>query len=152
MSQKDLFLFLLRVSLGWMIFYAGITKILNPEWTAAGYLNNAKTFPTLFQWFASPEMIGATNFFNEWGLTLIGVSLILGILVRSASFFGIILMLLYYFPVLTWPMIGAHSYIIDEHIIYALVFAYFIYAAPGKVWGLDKEFTPRYIKSRWLVG
>lgn len=146
-------LLILRVAFGWVMFYAGITKILNPEWTAAGYLNNAKTFPALFQWFASPEMIGFTNFLNEWGLTLIGVSLILGILVRPASVAGVVLMLLYYFPILTWPTVGAHSYIIDDHIIYALIFAYFIYAAPGRaVWGLDQNFTSRYVRSRWLVG
>lgn len=152
MSGKNISLFLLRVSFGWLMFYAGITKILNPSWTAAGYLSNAKTFPALFGWLASPDIIGIVNFLNEWGLTLIGVSLILGILVRPASVAGVILMLLYYFPVLDWPTIGTHSYIIDEHIIYVLIFAYFVYAAPGKIWGLDKNIAPRFIRSRRLIG
>ena len=42
-SQK-FFLFLLRVSAGWMFFYAGITKVLNPQWSAEGYLKGAKSF------------------------------------------------------------------------------------------------------------
>ena len=90
-------LFLLRISLGWMMFYAGITKLINPEWTAMGYLNNAKTFADLFQWFALPGNIDWINFVNEWGLVLLGVSLILGVFVRISSFFGALLMLLYYF-------------------------------------------------------
>lgn len=42
-------LFLLRISIGWLMFYAGITKVLNPEWSAAGYLKGAKTFVVFYQ-------------------------------------------------------------------------------------------------------
>src|SRR3989338_4979846 len=31
-------LFLLRIAMGWLMFYAGITKILDPNWSAAEYL------------------------------------------------------------------------------------------------------------------
>ena len=72
-------LFLLRVSLGWMFFYAGITKVINPAWSAEGYLNGAKTFAGFYHWLASPGILPVTNFVNEWGLTLLGVSLVLGI-------------------------------------------------------------------------
>jgi len=131
-------LFILRVAMGWVMFYAGITKVLNPEWSAAGYLNNAKTFPALFQWFASPALLPITNFVNEWGLTLLGVSLILGLGVRLSSILGAVLMLLYYFPVLEFPYIpGAHAFIIDDHIIYALVLLYFAAVRAGRVWGLE---------------
>ena len=46
-SQK-FFLFLLRVSAGWMFFYAGITKVLNPQWSAEGYLKGAESFYLVF--------------------------------------------------------------------------------------------------------
>jgi len=88
----------LRLAMGWLFLYAGVTKIINPDWSAIGYLNTAKTFPNLFQWFASPEMIGITNILNEWGLTIIGVSLISGMLVKWSSIGGIVLMALYYLP------------------------------------------------------
>ena len=39
-SQK-FFLFLLRVTAGWMFFYAGITKVLDPKWSAEGYLKGS---------------------------------------------------------------------------------------------------------------
>ena len=130
-------LMLLRVSLGGLLLYAGITKVLNPAWTAKGYLMGAKTFPGLYQWFASTENIGWVNFLNEWGLTLVGFALILGIFTRLASSFGILLMLLYYLPILQFPFVGEHSFIVDEHIIY--IFALYVVGAfhSGRVWGLE---------------
>lgn len=128
----------LRVALGWIFFYAGITKLFDPEWTAAGFLKSAKTFPALYQWFALPQNIGWVNFLNEWGLTLIGTALILGIFIRFASFWGIVLMLLYYFPQLQFPKAGAHSFIVDEHIIYILVLLVVIFSKDAKRYGLDK--------------
>src|SRR3989344_9109737 len=103
-SQK-VSLFFLRISTGWMMFYAGITKVLDPNWSAAGYLNHATTFPNFFAWFAQPGILPVTNFLNEWGLTILGVSLILGLFVRLTSGLGVILMLLYYFPVLEFPFV-----------------------------------------------
>lgn len=130
-------LFLLRVGTGWMMFYAGITKILDPGWSAAGYLNNAKTFAGLFAWFASPSILPITNFINEWGLTLLGVSLILGVGVRLSSVLGAALMMLYYFPILEFPYPNTHSYIVDEHIIYALALLVLAALKAGRIWGLE---------------
>jgi len=121
-----------------MMFYAGITKILDPNWSAAGYLTHAKSFPGLFAWFAQPSILPVTNFVNEWGLTLLGVSLILGIGVRWSAILGAFLMLLYYFPVLDFPYPNEHSYIIDEHIIYAVVLLALGALGAGKVMGLER--------------
>src|SRR3989338_3076427 len=110
-------LFLLRISTGWLMFYAGITKILNSEWSAAGYLKGAKTFAGFYQWLTQPEILPIVNFINEWGLTLLGASLILGIFVRLSGVLGAALMAMYYFPILQFPYPNAHSYIVDEHII-----------------------------------
>jgi len=131
-------LLILRLAMGCVFLYAGVTKIIDPSWSAAGYLNSARTFPSLFQWFASPEMIGITNILNEWGLTLIGLSLLLGVLIKWSSMGGIVLMTLYYFPILNFPYAGTHSYIIDDHIIYILVFVLFIFMRAGEYWGVDK--------------
>jgi len=123
--------------MGWVMFYAGIVKIMNPAWSAVGYLGNAKTFAGFYQWFLQPSILPTTNFINEWALTLLGVSLILGIGVRFSSVLGAFLMMLYYFPVLTFPAIPPHSYIIDDHIIYALVLVYFAAVRAGRYWGLE---------------
>lgn len=134
--------------MGWLLFYAGITKILDPEWSAAGYLTHAKTFPGLFEWFASPAILPFTNFVNEWGLTLLGASLILGIGVRLSSVLASILMLLYYFPVLEFPIIAPHSYIVDDHIIYALALLVLGILKTGRIYGLDEKLAkdPRFQK------
>ncbi len=131
-------LFLLRITAGWLFFYAGITKLINPEWSAAGYLNTAKTFPDLFHWFASPGILPIINFINEWGLTLLGISLILGIAVRLSSILGIVLMILYYLPILDFPYPNTHSYIVDEHIIYSAALLVLIAYRAGRAWGLEK--------------
>lgn len=136
-------LFLLRASLGWLFFYAGLTKLINPNWSAAGFLSGASTFPGFFHWLARPEILPVINILNEWGLALLGVSLILGIFVRFSSFFGAILMILYYLAQLKFPYPNANSFIVDEHIIYALVLLYFIAVRAGKTWGLDGFFRRR---------
>jgi len=138
---KKVSLVLLRVSLGWLFLYAGVTKILNPDWSSAGYLANANTFPRLFRWFALPSNIGWVNFVNEWGLTLIGILLVLGLFIRWSSVAGIVLMVLYWLPVLSFPYAGEHSYIIDEHIVYILAFLVLMAFHAGRYWGFD-----RYLK------
>ena len=130
------FLLISRLAVGWLIFYAGITKILDPAWTSKGYLMGAKTFPGFYGWFVSPENIGWVDFLNEWGLTLIGASLILGLGVRLSSILGAALMLLYYFPILEFPKVE-HGFIVDDHIIYAAVLAFFAAVRAGRYYGLD---------------
>jgi len=154
-SQK-ISLFLLRISLGWLFFYAGITKVFNPEWSAAGYLQGAKTFAGFYQWLLQPEILPIVNFLNEWGLTLLGVALILGVFVRLSSVLGAILMLMYYFPALEFPYIG-HSYIVDEHIIYVLILLLFANLRAGRVWGLENwcsnlPICSKFPKLRNLLG
>jgi len=60
-----------RVVLGWLMFYAGLTKVLAPGWNAAGFLNGAKTFSGFYAWLATPGLLGIVNFLNAWGLTLL---------------------------------------------------------------------------------
>jgi len=134
---QNLFLFILRVSLGWMMLYAGLTKVFDPEWSAAFYLKDAKIFPELFTWFMQPNILPTVNFVNEWGLTLLGISLILGIGVRLSSILGAALMLLYYLPLLDFPYPNAHSYIVDDHIIYAAALLFLAAIRAGRVWGLE---------------
>lgn len=149
-KMQKFFIVLLRLALGWFMFYAGITKVLNAGWSAEGYLRSAKTLPELFSWFLQPGVLPVINFVNEWGLTLLGVSLILGIFVRLSSVLGAVLMLLYYLPILKFPIVGEHSYIVDEHVIYILVLLFFAVLRAGRVWGLDGKLFRRSGISRLL--
>lgn len=134
---QNISIFLLRVSLGWYMFYAGITKVLNPEWSAVGFLKGAKAFTGLFSFFLQPEILPIVNFLNAWGLTAIGVALLLGVGVRLASVFGAALMMLYYLPILEFPYVGQYAFLIDEHVIYALVFVLLFVFRAGRFWGLE---------------
>lgn len=124
--------------MGWLIFYAGITKVLDPAWSAEGYLKGAKTFSGFYEFMLNPSILPMVNFLNEWGLIIVGAALILGAFVRLSSFFGALLMFLYYLPILEFPYVGGHSFIVDDHIIYILVFAVLAAYNAGRVWGLDK--------------
>ena len=135
-SPQKFFLFVSRITVGWMFFYAGITKVLDPQWSAEGYLKGAKAFTWFFQILLDPSVLPIINFMNKWGLTLLGVSLILGLFVRFSSLLGVLLMALYYLA-LGFPYPNPHSYIIDEHIIYISILLFFAAVKAGRVLGLD---------------
>jgi thiosulfate dehydrogenase (quinone) large subunit len=135
-SQQKIYLVFLRLALGFLFFYAGVTKLLNPAWSAEGYLKGAKTLPELYNLFLQPGILPIVNFINEWGLTLLGISLLFGVAVRLSSWLGAFLMLLYYLPDLTFPFVG-HSMLVDEHIIYILALLLLGSVRAGKVWGLE---------------
>lgn len=150
-------LFLSRISLGWVFFYAGITKVLNPEWTAAGFLKGAKTGSAFFQMLLDPSVLPYINFLNKWGLLLIGISLLIGALVRVSSLFGAALMVLYYIPRLDGFNPDANSFIVDLHIVYFFVLLYFVAIGAGRVYGLEKwcsswPICKRFPKLRALLG
>lgn len=133
-------LVLLRLALGWIFLYAGIIKVMDKGWSAAGFLAGAKTFPEFYAWFALPSNIAWVNLINEWGLILIGVSLIIGLWTRWSSLAGIVLMILYYLPGLNFPYVGEHSLLVDEHIIYILGLAIILAFRAGRYFGLDNRY------------
>jgi thiosulfate dehydrogenase (quinone) large subunit len=137
--QKVL-LFLLRISLGGFMLYAGITKVMDPSWSAAGYLSSANHFKSFYAWLSQSGMISITNFANEWALTLLGVSLILGVFVRLSGVAGAVLMALYYL-VLPFPHPDAHSLIVDQHIIFIWLLLYFSAVRAGRFWGIDAKLS-----------
>jgi len=144
--------FLLRFFFGILFFTAGWDKLTaEGGWSAAGYLSGATgPFAEFFQSMAGSVLIDQLNI---WGLILIGVAFILGAMVRPAAFFGIVLMLLYYFAAFESNI--AHG-LIDEHILYSFVFVLFITGGFGHVWGLDSILERRFEKSgtwtKWLFG
>lgn len=134
--SEKISLFLLRISLGWLFFYSGITKILTPNWSSIKYLSGAKTFAGFFEWMTQPNILPIINIMNEWGQLLLGISLILGIGVRLSTTLGGVLMVLYYIA-LPFPYPNPQSFIVDEHIIYALAMIYLGIIRAGRVYGLE---------------
>jgi thiosulfate dehydrogenase [quinone] large subunit len=129
-------MFLFRIVMGWFFLYAGITKVLDPNFSASGYLSGAKILTGFYGWLASPGILPVVNFMNEWALTLLGVSLILGIFVKLSTKLGILLMILYWLPLgILHP--DAHSLIVDDHIIFAAGLLFLSSMNAGRIWGLD---------------
>jgi len=130
-------LLLMRVLIGWHFFFAGITKVLEGDWTAAGYLGGvpeANPFKGFFSAMASSDLLPLIDILNMWGLTLVGLALILGAAVRWSAFWGAIIMWFYWASSL--PL--EHSVFVDDHIVYiALLFALGAFGA-GRYYGLDK--------------
>ena len=91
-------LVILRVIIGWHFLYEGVAKLLKPSWSAAGYLMQSRgIFADVFQWIAqSPNVLAVVNPMNMWGLTLIGLGLILGCFTRFAGAAGILLITLFF--------------------------------------------------------
>ncbi len=141
-TYQKVSLTLLRISLGGLFLYAGLSHLLEKGWSAAGYINSAQNLVPLFHFFASPSVLPITNFLNVWGLTLIGLCLILGLLVRVAAPLGALMMLLYYL-VLPFPMPNTHAFLIDEHIVYILGLLVLAAFNTGKTWGLDQKLFNR---------
>ncbi|MEA5127013.1 MAG: DoxX family membrane protein [Proteiniphilum sp.] len=91
-------LFVLRVLIGWYFLYEGLAKVFTPNWSAYGYLIDSKgIFASLFVRLAeNPTLLEATNFINIWGLTIVGLLLILGLFSNIGYIGAMIFLLLYY--------------------------------------------------------
>ena len=135
-------LFFMRVTMGWVLFQGGITKVLNPEWSAAGFLQFAipEGNPLMGLWagFAGSPVI---DFLVAWGLTLTGIGLILGALVRWNAFWAAVMMLFFWAASLTGGIAQGlpleHGWVVDDHLIYVfLLFGLGAFGA-GRVIGLD---------------
>lgn len=122
-DRQAIWLVLLRLAIGWHFLYEGLVKVISSDWSARAYLLDSRgPFSTLFHSMASNERImSVTDFLNEWGLVLIGLGLLLGILSRWASYAGMVMLIFYYlshppFPGLTYSMPAEGNYFIIDKV------------------------------------
>jgi len=137
-------LVILRMVVGWHFLYEGIVKLLNPNWSAKAYLAGSESFFGLFSALGSSGLVGVIDILNTYGLIFVGLALILGILNKPATLFGMALLALYY---LAYPAIpgfegGAPtegSYILINKNIIEFFAMMVIYAFPTSTEiGLDR--------------
>ncbi len=138
-------LVVMRVFIGWHFLYEGIAKLLNPDWSASGYLLQSRgMFAPIFRSIAdSPQVLEVVNFLNIWGLIFIGLGLILGAFTRTASIAGMGLIFLYYLcnPVLVGfyysiPMEG--SYLVINKNLVEMAALFVVTVTPtGQYLGVD---------------
>ena len=96
-SQLSL-LVILRVIIGWHIFYEGFSKLINPNWSSVGYLLDSKGWFSYFfiEIASNPPLLRLADIVNVWGLLIIGFCLMAGLFEKWASMGAVILIGLYY--------------------------------------------------------
>jgi uncharacterized membrane protein YphA (DoxX/SURF4 family) len=150
----SLALALLRIAIGWHFLYEGVAKLLADNWTAAGYLQDS-TGPAapLFQWLSNQTMLlKVVDQLNMWGLTLIGLCLMLGLATRLAALCGIALLALYYaanpplFAGFDWTPMEGHYLLVNKNLVELLALIV-VLALPCTALGIDGLFLAFW---RWL--
>jgi thiosulfate dehydrogenase (quinone) large subunit len=150
-------LVVLRLLIGWHLFYEGMAKLLMQNWSSASFLGESKWILSGFSsWVLSHETVLRTvDFLNVWGLMAIGLALLLGLFTRPAAWAGVLLLLLYY--VSNPPLIGLEyslpsegSYlIVNKTLIEAMALLVLALFPMHRVFGLEYlfgQFTSTSIK------
>lgn len=147
MKYQSLALLFLRISLGWLFFYAGYSKLTAASgFSAKQFLLNLEgPFASFYQIFVGNPMVDSLV---VWGEILIGLCLIFGVLVRFSSFWGIVMMLLFYFA--EYP--PAHSFIVNDQLIYVFVLLYLMASNAGYFYGFGKQLEKKFPKVKALMG
>jgi thiosulfate dehydrogenase [quinone] large subunit len=143
---QTLLLVTLRIILGWYFLYEGFVKIANPDWSSFGYLLDSKGFFSgMFHSMASnADVVAVVDWLNKWGLTMIGLGLILGLLTQLASFFGMLMLIMYFFshpPLasITYVMPQEGSYLwVNKTLIEIFTMALLIAFPTGHIFGVDR--------------
>ena len=139
-------LVILRVLIGWHLLYEGVVKVVNPDWTSAGFLlDSGGLFGGIFHSMASgPGVLKWIDIFNEWGLILIGLGLILGLFTRISAIAGMTLLALYFLS--HPPLVGVSyaapsegSYLwVNKNLIEIAALAVTLLFNTGNIIGLDR--------------
>jgi thiosulfate dehydrogenase (quinone) large subunit len=137
---------LLRVFVGWHFLYEGLTKLTSTTWSAAGYMKASRgPASAFFKWIASqPHLLDNANLITMYGLTIVGVLLILGLFTRVASIAGIGFILLFYLcnpPFVgyfyTIPTEGSYL-IVNKNLVELAALIVILLTRSGQFAGLDR--------------
>ena len=127
-----------RLAMAWTFLYAASHQVFDPAWSVAGFLSHTKTFNWLFAPLTAPAIAPLVTFLVEYGHLLIGLSLLVGLLVRVSASFGLLLMVLYWMAHMDFPFIAdKNNFILDYHLVYAGVLLYLVAVRAGHVCGFD---------------
>ncbi|MDY7082676.1 MAG: DoxX family membrane protein [Halobacteria archaeon] len=146
----------LRLVMGWTMFQAGIVKILDPDWTARGFLMGVpegNPFPGVWASMAGNPLV---DMLVMWGLTLTGIGLLLGAFVRWNAFWSAVMMMFFWAASLQGGLMAglplAHGWVVDDHLVYALLLFGLGAFGSGRILGLDSYIEDSEIvkNNKWL--
>ena len=144
-KARNTFLLIVRMVVGWHFLYEGISKLFTPDWSSKYYLEGSLwIFKGFFGWIASnPTLLGIADFLNIWGLTLIGIALIVGLFTRLTAVAGSLLLLMYFvayppIPGYTFGGMEEGSYLWINKNVVEMAMLLFLAAYGGKeLWSVD---------------
>jgi thiosulfate dehydrogenase (quinone) large subunit len=145
----------LRVIIGWYFLYEGIVKIANPDWSSFGYLMDSQgIFAKLFHnMAANNDVVAVVDWLNKWGLTMIGLGLMLGLLTQIALVSGILMLIMYYcshppLASITYMMPQEGSYLwVNKTLIEIFTMAVLMVFPTGHIIGIDR-FISKWTKKQ----
>jgi len=147
----------LRMLIGWHFLYEGLYKLVQPGgWSAEGYLRTSQWFaaPVFHAMAATPWVLKTVDQMNMWGLTLIGLALLIGVLVRPAAFFGVVLLVFYYVaqPPFLAPSADGHFLWFDRNVVEAAALLAVMLVPSYSLGGYLASFPRRLFKRRMGKG
>ena len=158
-SLQKLALVLVRTLVGWHFLYEGIAKLTSPTWSAAGYMKVSRgPFADVFRWIASqPHLLDNANLITMYGLTVVGVLLMLGRCTRLAALGGIGFVLLFYLcnpPFVGYfysiPTEGSYL-IVNKNLVELCALIVILVTDSGRFAGLDRILHGLFARRRRLV-
>jgi thiosulfate dehydrogenase [quinone] large subunit len=144
-------LLVLRFLIGWHLLYEGFSKLLIPNWTSFGFLQESKWILAGFARYAlaHDNVLMVVDFLNTWGLIAIGLGLIAGLFTKLASLAGAFLLFLYYsnnppFIGLEYSVPTEGNYlVVSKTLIEAAALVVLALFPTGHIFGLDM-FVEKY--------
>lgn len=152
----------LRLTMGWILLQGGLTKLLNPSWTASGFLQNAipagNPLTGLWTFFAAMPGI---DMLVMWGLTLTGLGIILGAFLRLSALSASAMMLLFWAAALEGGIMAGlpveHGWVVDSHLVYVALLMGLGAFGSGRIIGVDQyledtSVVEKYPSLKYLLG
>lgn len=146
----------MRLGMGWIMLQGGLTKLMDPSWTAAGYLSNVPAGNPFVTLWSSMAGVPLVDQLVVWGLVLTGLGLIFGALLRWSAFWAAAMNLLFWASSLeggiTQGLPVAHGWVVDSHIVYIALLLGLGAFGSGRILGVDQylENTSIVESNQWL--
>lgn len=152
----------LRLVMAWVFLQAGIEKLLDPGWSAAGYVDpatgygvtEANPFSGFFAELSASA--GLVDPLVVYGQLAIGLALLLGVLVRFAVFWAAVQLILFWMASLQGGLLAGlpveHGYVVNSDVVYVLLLFGIGAVGAGRILGLDRrlEATDIVRENPWL--
>lgn len=152
----------LRLVMAWIFLQAGLEKLFDPEWSAAGYTNPETPFGVtgtnpLAGFFADLSAnAGMVDPLVVWGQILIGLALLFGVLVRFAVFWGAVQLFFFWLASLQGGLLEGlpveHGWVVNSDVVYILLLFGLGAWGAGRILGVDAalEDTDLVRSNPWL--